>query len=207
MAKAGKRYPLLLYTRMIDRWWPPIFWTGAGMLALAWWRYQDVFLRLTEPWQWMTLAGAGTLAILASLLMLALRKSAYVRAYSDHFLLATPFLRMNVSYRRIRRTTTASMGALFPTARMSFLKRETIAPLLRRTAVIVDLNALPMPRSALRLFLSPFFFKDQTPHLVILVADWMAFSTQLESRRVAGNAPPATDRKSRPSLLSQLPHR
>jgi hypothetical protein len=207
MAKAGKRHPLLLYTRMMDRWWPPIFWIGAATLALAWWRYQDVYLRLTEPWQWMALAGAGALSILASLLMLALRKSAYVRAYGDHFLLATPFLRMNVSYRRIRRTTTASMDSLFPTRRMSFLKRDTIAPLLKRTAVIVDLNALPMPRSALRLFLSPFFFKDQTPHLVILVADWMGFSTQLESMRAAGNAPAVTDRKSRQSLLSQLPHR
>ena len=207
MAKAGKRHSLLLYTRMIDRWWPPIFWIGAGMLALAGWRYQDGYLRLTEPWQWMTMAGAGALAILASLVMLALRKSAYVRAYGDHFLLATPFLRMNVSYRRIRRTTTASMESLFPTRRMSFLKRDTIAPLLKRTAVIVDLNALPMPRSALRLFLSPFFFKDQTPHIVILVADWMGFSTQLESMRAAGNAPAVTDRKSRASLLSQLPHR
>ncbi len=177
------------------------------MLALAWWRYQDLYTRLTVPWQWMMLAGVGGLCILATLLMLLFRKSAYVRAYGDHFLLATPFLRMNVSYRRIMRTSSASMGTLFPTAKMPALKRESIEPLLRYTALVIDLNALPMPRSALRLFLSPFFFKDNTPHLVILVKNWMAFSTELESMRSSGNAPVTVQRKSQPSILSQLPRK
>ncbi len=199
MAKAGKRHPLLLYTRMMDRWWPPIFLIGLCMLALGWWRYQDLYTRLTQPWQWMALAGAGALCVLASFLLLLLRKSAYVRAYGDHFLLATPFLRMNVSYRRILRTTTVSMGALFPTRRMSSLRREAIEPLLRRTALVVDLNAMPMPRGALRLFLSPFFFKDNTPHLVILVQDWMSFSNELESMRVSGKVS-TEDERNRPFI-------
>jgi hypothetical protein len=207
MAKAGKRYPLLIYTRMMDRWWPPIFLIGLALSALAWWLYQDIYTRLTQPWQWMTLAGLALLSLLASLLMLALRKSAYVQAFGDHFLLATPFLRMNVSYRRIRRTSTASMAVLFPPARMSFLKRDAIQPLLSGTAVLVELNALPMARPALSLFLSPFFFKDQTPHLVLLVHNWMAFSTELESLRVSGNSPAPTGKKSQQSILSQLPRK
>ncbi len=206
MAKAGKRHPLLLYTRMMDRWWPPVFLIGLCMLALGWWRYQDLYTRLTQPWQWMALAGAGGLCVLASFLLLLLRKSAYVRAYGDHFLLATPFLRMNVSYRRILRTSTVSMGTLFPTRRMSTLRREAIEPLLRRTALVVDLNAMPMPRAALRLFLSPFFFKDNTPHLVLLVQDWMSFSTELESMRVSGNSPTG-DQRNRSSILSRLPRK
>ena len=204
MARAGKRYPLLLYTRMMDRWWPPVFLIGLALLALAWWLYQDVYTRLTQPWQWMTMAGAGLLAILASLLILAFRKSAYVQAFGDHFLVATPLLRMNVSYKRIRRTTSVGMAVLFPTAKMSFLRRDTIAPLLSKTALIVDLTALPISRSTLRLFLSPFFFKDDTPHMVLLVENWMAFSTELESLRVQGNPPTRTEKKSQPSVLSQL---
>ncbi len=192
---------------MMDRWWPPIFLIGLALSALAWWFYQDVYTRLTQPWQWMTLAGLALLTILVSLLMLALRKSAYVQAFGDHFLVATPFLRMNVSYRRIRHTTTASMAALFPPRKMSFLKRETIEPLLSLTAVLVELNALPMARPTLRLFLSPFFFKDQTPHIVLLVQNWMSFSTELESLRVSGNSPARTERKSQSSILSQLPRK
>ncbi len=207
MAKAGKKYPLLIYTRMMDRWWPPIFLIGLGMLALAWWLYQDVYTRLTQPWQWMTIAGAGGLCVLASLLILILRKSAYVRAYGDHMLLATPFLRMNVSYRRIRRTTSATMGMLFPTGKMSFLKRDTIEPLLRLTAVVVELNALPIARPTLRLFLSPFFFKDDTPHLVLLVKNWMSFSTELESLRVGGASEAPTVGRPQSSILTQLPRK
>jgi hypothetical protein len=207
MAKAGKRYPLLLYTRMMDRWWPPVFLIGLAVLGLAWWLYQDVYTRLTQPWQWRTMAGVGLLAVLTSLMMLALRKAAYVQAFGDHFLLATPFLRLIVSYRRIRRTSTASMAALFPPGRMSLLRRETIEPLLRLTAVVVELNALPIARPALRFFLSPFFFKDNTPHIVLLVQNWMSFSTELESLRVSGSAPAPTLRRPRSSILSQLPRK
>ncbi len=207
MTKAGKRHPLLLYTRMMERWWPPLFFIGAATLALAWWRYQDLYIRLTAAWQWMMLAGAGGLAVFASLLMWALRKSAYVRVFGDHFVIATPFLRMKVSYRRIQRTSTATIESLFPIRRMATLQREAIQPLMKRTAVIIDLNAWPMPRAMLRLFLSPFFFKDQTPTLVILVADWMRFSAELDSMRAPVNTPAITEQKREPSLLYKLPHR
>ncbi len=204
MAKAGKKFSLLIYTRMMDRWWPAIFFIGLAVVALAWPFYSNPYTRLTEPWRWETLAGLGALVILISLLMLILRKSAYVQPFSDHFRLVTPFLRMKVSYRRIQRSTSASMSTLFPPAQMSGLKRDIVEPLWKYTAVVVELNALPLSRSALRLFLSPFFFKDQTPHLVILVKDWMAFSTQVESLRVGGNAPAQARQKNR-SILHGLP--
>ncbi len=207
MPRAGKKHTLLIYTRMMDRWRPALFLIGAVTLALAWWRYQDLYLRFTAPWQWMFIAAAGGLCVFASLLMWALRKSAYVRVYNDYFVLATPFLRMKVSYRRILRTSTVTMESLFPIRRMPALKREAIQPLLKRTAVIVELKALPMPRAMLALFLSPFFFRDKTPTLVILVPDWMAFSTELDSLRVPISTPAITERRSQSSILSQLPHR
>ncbi len=209
MRRAGKKYPLVLYRRMMDRWWPPVFLIGLALGALAWWLYSDLYTRLVEPWKWMVLAGAGGMCILASLLMLAFRNGAYVRPYREHLLVATPFLRMKISYRRIRGTRTATMSVLFPTAKMGFLKRETISPFLPWTAVILELNALPMPRSALALFLSPFFFMDRTPHIVLLVKKWMAFSTEMDSMRVKSSAPEATVEPKRPpsSILSQLPRR
>ncbi len=74
------------------------------------------------------------------------------------------------------------------------------------TAMVVELNALPMPASTLRLFLSPFFFKDKTPHLVILVQDWMSFSTQLESLRVSGGEP-VRKPEMNSSILNRLPRK
>ena len=136
--------------------------------------------------------------------MLLLRRSASVQAFSDHLRLVTPFLRLNISYRRIRRVNTAALSTLFPPRSLHGLKRDILEPLFGRTAVVIDLNALPMPMATLRLFLSPFFFKDSTPHLVILVRDWMGFSTELESRRTGVAMPEPVHRRSPTSILSQL---
>ena len=60
----------------------------------------------------------------------------------------------------------------------------------------------------LRFFLSRFFFKDRTPHFVILVDDWMRFSTELESlRRGDGDTSPANRDTYDPSMLSRLPNK
>jgi hypothetical protein len=206
MAKAGKRYSLLIYTRMIDRWWPAVFFLGVALIVLVYGSpfYQDLYTQLTEPLGWMIPAGVGVAVIAASLVMLAFRKGAYIQPLNDHFLLVTPFLRMKVSYRRILRTTTTTIYVLFPPKQMSGTKRDIIEPLSRRTAVVIELNALPLSRGALSLFLSPFFFKDDTPHLVILVQDWIGLSTDLDSMRMRvkenGN-PTQPDR----SILTRFP--
>jgi hypothetical protein len=205
MAKAGKRYPLVIYTRMIDRWWPVLFLLGLALLALAWPYYQDLYKRLTEAWRWETLAGVGAAVLLISLIMLVMRKSAYVQPFGDHLLLATPFLRMKISYSRIRRATSANLAVLFPPKSLRGFKRDILEPLFKLTAVVIELNALPMPMTTLRLFLSPFFFKDNTPHLVILVQNWMAFSAELESLRVTSGDQPVQKKAKDQSLLGRLP--
>ena len=189
---------------MIDRWWPALFFIGLALLAFAWWFYSDLYTRLTAPWQWESMTGLGGGVVLISLAMFALRNSAYVQPRSDHLLLATPFLRMKISYSRIRRATSASMAVLFPPRGLRGMNREILNPLFKLTAVVVELNALPMPASTLRMFLSPFFFKDSTPHLVILVQDWMGFSTELESLRISGSEPVRKLEKNS-SILNKLP--
>ena len=34
MAKGGRRYPLVVYTHMINRWWPAIFTLGTCLACL-----------------------------------------------------------------------------------------------------------------------------------------------------------------------------
>jgi hypothetical protein len=202
MAKGGRRYPLVIYTRMLNRWWPAVFTLGISLLALSWalrsWGFED--------WRWLATASVGGLNIFLGLLLLILRKSAYVQPFSDHLRLATPFLRLNISYRRIRRASSANVGALFPRESISSWQAEIIEPLARMTALVIELNGYPMPQSKLRLFLSPFFFKDKSPHLVILVNDWMKFSSELESMRVStGSAPAPQQKRVSGSILSRLP--
>jgi hypothetical protein len=203
MAKAGKRYPLVIYTHMIDRWWPAILLLGLALTSLAWPLYHDPFMRLAEPWRWQAMAGLGGTVIILSLIMVLFRKSGYVQPFADHLRLVTPFLRMNISYRRILRTSTVSMAATFPLRSVSSWRREIIRPLTSLTAVKIELNAFPIPRLALRFFLSPFFFQDSTPHFIILVNDWIGLGTELESKRVSGNMP--EQKISNQSILSRLP--
>ena len=84
MAKAGKRYPLVIYTHMADRWWPAILLLGLALLSLAWPLYRDPFMRLAEPWRWQAMAWLGGIVTLVSLVMASFRKSGYVQLFRDH---------------------------------------------------------------------------------------------------------------------------
>jgi hypothetical protein len=203
MAKAGKKYPLVVYTTMMNRWWPAVFTLGIAVLGYAYglrWMGE-------EARKWQIMAGAGALVTVAGLVILTIRKFAYIQLFPTYFRLVTPFLRLNVSYKRVRRTSTTTFGAVFPPSSISKWRAEIVQPLAKMTAIVVELTGYPVSRTALLFFLSPFFFKDKTPHFVILVENWMQFSSELESARTGGSA--VTDsqikRKESSSILSKLP--
>jgi hypothetical protein len=56
-----------------------------------------------------------------------------------------------------------------------------IRPLAKRNVILVEMTRLPISREAARFFLSRFFFPDRTATLCLLVPDWIAFSTELDS--------------------------
>ena len=182
MAKAGNRYPLVVYTHMMDRWRPWIFWLGVLLLIMA----GIVFYKGMEQWRWVAFGTVGVFNIFASLIMWLARKGAYVQLFPTYLRLVTPFLRLNISYKRFRRVGPANMGTLFPPNRISRSQREVVDDLSGMTAVVMEFTGYPMSQTALRLFLSPLFFKDKTPHLVILIEDWMRFSAELDSTRSGG---------------------
>src|SRR5690606_6239217 len=119
-------------------------------------------------------------------------------------------LRLNISYKRIVRTTTTEMRLLFnfrPKGLGAWLDilglNERDAPLATKTALVVDLKNYPIPRQDLEYFLSRYFFKDKTPHIVLIVDDWRRFSAEMESMRTGLDPQPASRRPS-DSILSRL---
>jgi hypothetical protein len=206
MARAGHKYPLVVYRHMLNRWWTPMIAIGLGMFALAYSDYIDPVGRLL-PWRWQLLAAIGGLSIFVGIFFWVIRYFAYVQPYPTYLKFVTPFMRINISYKRLKKTTATEMRYLFSIKRMSGWVQDIFAPLATRTAVVIELSGYPISPVLLRLFLSRFFFKDKTPHLVILVKDWMQFSSELDSMRSGIDLTPPVQKRSRDSLLSRLPQK
>lgn len=206
MARARHKYPLIVYRHMLNRWWPALIAMGVGMFALAYSEYIDP-MRQFLPWRWQEPAGVGVLAILVGVFFWVIKHLAYVQPLPGQLKLVTPFMRISISYKRFKRTTTTEMRYLFPRKSLSWWMQDILAPLAGKTAVVIDLTGYPISARVLRLFLSRFFFKDKTPHLVILVDDWMRFSAELESMRTGIDSQPAPQKQGKSSILSKLPRK
>jgi hypothetical protein len=176
------------------------------MFALAYSEYIEPLGKFL-PWRWQLFAGVGALAIFVGIFFWVVRFFAYVQPLSKSLRLVTPFMRLNISYKRFKRTTATEMRYLFPLKSMSGWVRDIFSPLATKTALVIDLNGYPISPVLLRLFLSRFFFKDKTPHLVILVEDWMRFSSELDSMRSGVDPNPPTQKRSKNSILSRLPQK
>jgi hypothetical protein len=191
MAANGRRHQLVVYRYSLDRWWKSALGIAITLLALT---AGLGFLPIlptglpflwVEDWVLWVAAGSGGFALLVALLLLVLRKTAYVQPCHNHLKVATPFLQFKISYRRIRQTTSAEMGRIFPPRRARGRKHALRRVLSAKTVILLDLNGWPMPRPLLQAFLSPLFFPDRSPRLALLVPDWIAFSNELESLRSA----------------------
>jgi hypothetical protein len=205
MARGGHKFPLVVYRHLLNRWWTPMFAFGFVMSALAYGEYTDPIYKFI-PWRWQLFAGIGLLAVLVGVFFLVIRQMAYVQPFAGYIKLVTPFLRVNISYKRLVKTTTTEMRQLFPFKGMSGWMRNIFEPLASQTALVLELRSYPVSPVLLRMFLSRFFFKDKTPHFVILVKDWMGLSAEIDSFRTGINPHPAPARKrGNDSILSRLP--
>ena len=205
MARGGTKFPLIVYKHLLNRWWTPMLAMGLGMFGIAYGQYMEP-LGPFLPMRWMPLVVIGVLAIMIGIFFLIIRQVAYVQAFPGYLKFVTPFMRLNISYKRIHKTTTTEMRQLFPPQSMSSWMRDIFSPLANQTALIIELKSFPISPVILRLFLSRFFFKDKTPHFVILVQDWMKLSSELDSMKsgIDPNPPRARKQQSN-SILSRLP--
>jgi hypothetical protein len=185
--KAGKRHTLMIYQRFMDRLWGPCLALGLA-LAAAWWQASlGRVPRLMPPLDgWAFVAALVTLAFTGFALLA--RKMSYVQARPDLLRLVTPFLRLNISYRRVRSVSASEFHKLYPRRQAGWGERRFLAPFYGNTAVVVDLFDFPLPPRLLRLFLPLQSFAPNHPGFVFMVADWMALSTEIDTRRAEWQA-------------------
>ena len=180
--KRGRRHPLLIYRRTMDRLWTATLTLGMILLALwTWTWFSPMRLLYAQESNWL-IAAACVLLTFTAFAFFG-RKVAYVQVYSDHLRLVTPFLRTHISYRRIYKAHPAEFKRLYPPTKASWAQDRLLSPFYGKTAVVLELKGYPLPRFLLKLFLAPQMFLPQGDGLVLLVPDWMAFSTELDSFR------------------------
>lgn len=205
MARGGTKFPLVVYQHLLGRWWTPMIAIGLGMFGIAYGQYMEP-LGPFLPMTWIPLVVIGVLAIIVGIFFFIIRQIAYVQAFPGYLKFVTPFMRLNISYKRIHKTTTVEMRQLFPPKSMSGWMRDIFSPLASQTALVIELKSFPISPFILRMFLSKFFFKDKTPHFVILVKDWMKLSSELDSMKSGIDPNPPRERKQQSnSILSRLP--
>lgn len=180
--KAGMRHRLLLYRRTMDRLWIATLVLGVllGAIWLWFWFSETPILNPgNEIW---LLAGAAV-SLGFTVFAFVSRSAAYVQPHRDHLRLVTPFLRLKISYNRIRNVHPTLFQQLFPPDRSSWAQRSLLHPFYGRTVVVVELTSYPISPIFLRLFLSPQMFSPQSNGFVFIVPDWMAFSTEIDTFR------------------------
>jgi hypothetical protein len=189
MPRHGHRHRLVLYAYMLNRWWKYTLGIGIVLLAMAAElailpiKVPQYYFLWTPDWVLWAVMGAGAYAILLSIFLIAVRNLAYIQPFDSHLRLIIPFLRVDISYRRILKSSSVEMQHLFPVGRYRGLWQRLLRPLANQTAIVLDLNGWPLPRWMLGLFLSPFFFPDKSARLALLVPRWMDFSMDMDNFR------------------------
>jgi hypothetical protein len=174
----GKRHPLLLYRRTMDRFVLATLPLGAVMAVIQW-----PVLGLVSPNQQpfdILLLGATIILLGMALVGILLRNYSYVQARQDHLKLATPLLSLKISYRRLKSVHPTTIGKLFSINEASWSERRFLEPFYGETAVVVELSGYPLSKRFLRFFLGQHTFLPHGTGFVFLVPDWMGLSTEID---------------------------
>lgn len=176
--KIGKRHTLLFYRRFMDQLWPITLFLGVFLLAFWWWK--ELLVPEMPALFSAVILGSGVFALALGIFALLARNMTYAQARSGYFAVVTPFLRLKISYRRIRAVHPAEFQQLFPVQNTGWAQKEFLSPFYGKTVLVVELFSFPVHPRWLRLFLPAPMFLPTTTGLVFVVKDWMLLSTDID---------------------------
>jgi len=175
---------LLFYRRTMDRVWKSTLLLGIILAATVGFNLlkpTTVLGLSSETW----LLVAAVVALALSVFAFITRWLAYVQAQPASLNIVTPFLRFRLSYKRMRSVRPALTQQLFPPQKSSWSQRSYLEPFYGKTALVVELRGFPINPVLLKLFLPDAMFARTTTGMVLVVADWMQLSTEIDSFRGA----------------------
>jgi len=176
----GTRHVLLFYRHTADRLWKLTLLLGIVVAAAGWWallRPTVIFGLESDQW----LFAAAAVSFVLSITFFIARYFAYVQPYPGYLYFVSPFLRFKISYQRVRSVRPTLVQQVFPPGTSNWAQRSYLEPFYGKTTLLMELKGYPLNLSVLKLFLPRQLFLPQSTGLVLMVPDWMALSTELDS--------------------------
>lgn len=178
--RAGGRHPLLFYRRTMDRVGWSVLILGIVVAVSGWFSLippREILGFHSDIWLFVLAVVAFALAAFA----FVGRFLAYVQPRDGYLLIATPFLRLRVSYQRIHSIRPMLVQQIFPSDRLTWAQRGFIEAFYGKTAIVVGLLSFPVRPALLKLFLPDAMFARDRKGLVLMTPDWMKLSTEIDS--------------------------
>jgi hypothetical protein len=178
---AGNRFPLLLYRQAIRTPRRAATLLATLLLGLSYPVSMHMVAWPQPPTDRWLLAG-GLVSLAFALFTTFSPRFAYVQPMRDHLRLSTPIARILVSYRRIESTRPVDVAKAFPRNLLRGSEHRLLAPFAGKTALGVDLYALPVRPFLIRLFFHRLMLSPDKTGFIFIVPDWIELSRQLSSR-------------------------
>jgi len=188
--KRRRRFRLLIYERMWQRWAGPCILIVLASVVLWWVAPYIPFLPSSFrifgliPLRILTLVPIPVFLIILAYAYLA-RSLAWVQCRSGHLRIQTPIYPLAISYIRIKGVRPQRMAQVFNPAEQKTSQRSWLQPYWGRTVVVVEITNYPLSKTWLRFWFSPYLFTPNATGFVFLVEDWMALSRQIDDSRAS----------------------
>jgi hypothetical protein len=201
--KRGKRFRLLLYERMWQRWAFPCLMLVPASIAL-WFLVPRIsfippsldlpLLDFRIPLRPLIPVPAMAAAVILIYTYLA-RCTAWVQCRDSHLLIKTPIYPLAISYGRIKAVRPSRLSQIFDPAKERAGRRDWLGPYWGKTALAIETSKYPVDKRWLRLWFNPYLFAPNMVGFVLLVEDWMTLSRQISDYRSDWEARRAAQRQ------------
>jgi hypothetical protein len=185
---AKKRYPLLLYREWMRPFTLPTFCIAILLIGLwtatrAGWL--PAHMGVSRSAEDLLLGIASLVSLGLWLIVSLLPRAAFVQCLPDYLLLRVGFLRLIVSYSRLRSSRSVQHGQIHPAAAQPRSRRALAARMASKQCVASDLTSYPMAFFLLRAMTHSFLFLGKEPGFLFAVEDWMGLGRDLEEKHSA----------------------
>jgi hypothetical protein len=183
-----KRFSLLLY----GEWMRPMAVPAFCIMAILFVLWAISLLGMlpehlggSRPVQDILLGAAAIATFLLWGIVVILPRLSYVECRSDYLVMRIGFLRLIVSYSRVRTTRSVLHGQIHSPKTQPRSRRALAIRMAPWQSVAIELTSYPMAFFLLRAMTHPFLFLGDQPGFLFAVEDWMGLDQSIEEARAA----------------------